>query len=74
MKTYTICCDGKDDVEIKVNDDQMIVYDVVNIKAYEGGDYLPRQAKQMDHHLHKELIADEQAKDWEKNRKKQVEC
>jgi hypothetical protein len=48
MKTYTLCCDGQEDVEIEVNDDQMIVYDVCKIKDYEGGDYVSRKAKLMD--------------------------
>jgi hypothetical protein len=47
-KTYTLCCDGQDDIEIEVNDDQMIVYDVCKIKDYEGGDYVPRKARELD--------------------------
>ncbi len=49
MKTYTLCCDGEEDVEIEVNDDQMIVYDVCKMKDYQGNDYVPRKAKLMDY-------------------------
>jgi hypothetical protein len=35
--------------DIFVNQDEMIVYDVCKIKDYEGGDYVPRKAKDMDH-------------------------
>jgi len=38
--------------EIIINEDEMIVYDVCKIKDYEGGDYLPRRAKEMDYHTH----------------------
>lgn len=42
--------------EIIVNDDEMIVYDVCKISEYEGGDYVPRKAKQLDHHMLKEMF------------------
>jgi hypothetical protein len=75
MKTYAIFLPEQDEpeAEITVNDDEMIVYDICKIKEYEGGDYLPRAAKKMDHHTYKELIADERKKDWDKNRKTQIE-
>jgi hypothetical protein len=75
MKTYSIFLPEQDEpeVELTVNDDEMIVYDICKIKDYEGGDYLPRAAKKMDYNTHKELIADERKKDWDKNRKTQIE-
>lgn len=38
--------------EIIVNDDEMIVYDVVKIKDYEGDDYVPRAAKKKGYVMH----------------------
>jgi hypothetical protein len=49
VKTYTLSSEDMDDRQIKVQDGQMIVYDVCKIKDYEGGDYVPRKAKEMDH-------------------------
>ena len=49
MKTYTISSEGEEDRKIKVQDGDMIVYDVCSIKDYEGSDYVPRKAKQLDH-------------------------
>lgn len=58
MKTYSIVCDDGHGpmASIKVNDDEMIVYDVCKIADYEGGDYLPRAAKKMDFHMLKEML------------------
>lgn len=58
MRTYSIICDDGHGpmAEIKVNDDEMIVYDVCKIAAYEGNDYLPRAAKKMDFHMLKEMF------------------
>jgi hypothetical protein len=51
MKTFLFM--GKHDpdevAEIVVNEGEMIVYDVVKVKDYEGGDYVPRKAREMDH-------------------------
>ena len=55
MKTYIISgpeTEGK----INVQDDEMIVYDVCKIAAYEGHDYLPREARKMDYHALKEML------------------
>jgi len=50
MKTYTLTCDNGDtSVDIIVNDGDMIVYDVCKVKDYEGGDYVPRNAREMDY-------------------------
>jgi hypothetical protein len=51
MKIYSIICDdGQSPMQnIIVNDNEMIVYDVCTIKDYEGGDYVSRQAREMDH-------------------------
>lgn len=53
MKTYILSCDDHagttTQVEIKVNNDEMVVYDVCKVKDYEGGDYVPRKARQMDY-------------------------
>jgi len=42
--------------ELLVQDDEMIVYDVCSIKAYEGGDYVPMEAKKMPHHMLREMF------------------
>jgi hypothetical protein len=42
--------------EIIVADDEMIVYDVCKIADYEGNDYVPRKAKEMDHHALHEMF------------------
>jgi len=42
--------------EIKVEDDEMIVYDVCKIKDYQGGDYVPREARKMDYHMLREMF------------------
>ena len=47
-KTFTIIGPETEN-EIVVDDGYMIVYDVCKIKDYEGGDYVPRKAKEMDH-------------------------
>lgn len=47
-KKYTII-GPETEADIFVNEGEMIVYDVCKIKDYEGGDYVPRKAKEMDH-------------------------
>tara|TARA_R110000772_G_scaffold267971_3_gene393598 strand:+ start:33644 stop:33835 length:192 start_codon:yes stop_codon:yes gene_type:complete len=51
MRTYSIYLPNQEEpeAEIIVKDDEMIVYDVCKIKDYEGGDYVPRKAREMDH-------------------------
>ena len=53
MKTFVILnkFDPSSTREINVNDDEMIVYDVCKIADYEGGDYVPREAKKRSNHL-----------------------
>ena len=58
MKTYSIICDDGQSTmgSIKVNDDEMIVYDVCKIADYEGNDYAPRKAKELDFHMLQEMF------------------
>ena len=55
MKTFKIV--GPDtEGSIDVQDGDMIVYDVCKIADYEGNDYVPRKAKEMDHHALAEMF------------------
>ena len=55
MKTIKIV--GPDtEGSIDVQDGDMIVYDVCKIADYEGNDYVPRKAKEMDHHALMEMF------------------
>lgn len=55
MRKYMLI--GPDsEAEILVGDGDMIVYDVCKIKDYQGGDYVPRKARELDNHMLKEMF------------------
>ena len=45
---YVIVHPDGSEREIIIGTGDMLVYDVCKIKDYEGGDYVPRKARQMD--------------------------
>ena len=56
VRIYYITGPDNCESEIKLQDDEMIVYDVCKIKDYQGNDYVPRAAKKMDYHMLKEMF------------------
>ena len=74
MKTYKLIGPGTE-ADINVQDGDMIVYDVCKIKDYEGGDYVPRKAKDMDHHaLHEMFNCSNRAdEEWDRLQAREVD-